>query len=323
MHVDLPTEIPLNFTLTEEYLMDRNQHLLMFNIGVSVCGVLGTFLLLALIDDTAYYCGLGARFDQLSRVMRANNAEAERTAHVFKLRQWKGSIGGAQTYLTNISLCIFCLLELLVYVVYNIGISQETWLGLLASKVVVVILLIPAAVNIFYRLLSTRGRRAATLEFSKTENWLSALTIFSTVVSTIHVALLSQDFHGRLDLIETSSENGISALKIHSLLFLRLLLVYIMFNKLSETGLLRSMMTEVQTAMFFAVIQLLVLIFFFASIMLIAETLGDWPVTYLQVARGRGPPNPQVSTFFQSAYLITITISTVGYGDIRATTVGK
>ena len=196
------------------------------------------------------------------------------------------------------------------------------------------------------------------MEFGKIENWLSAFTILSTIVSTGDVLVLPRDFDNNLSLIQTVTQNGTSLLKIHSVLFLRLLrgcflavaylslfmltpspsfsslssesfpsppphkhtVVYIMFNKLSETGLLRFLLTEVHTAIFFAIMQLIVLIFFAASVILIFETLGDCAWPYFHVSNERGMPNPQVSTFFQSWYLITITISTVGYGDVSATT---
>ena len=99
----------------------------------------------------------------------------------------------------------------------------QTYEGVLWSKIVVTILLIPSICNIIYRLLSTRGTLAATMEFAKTENWLSAFTILSVLVSTVELFLLPPDFHDNYVAIETPTENGTSALKIHSMLFLRLL----------------------------------------------------------------------------------------------------
>ena len=116
-----------NFTLTEIQLMDRNWFLFLRNIGASVCGVIAIFAVLVAVDEIARYCGLGARLDRLSRVVRANNAEAERNARLFKLRQWRGSYdaASAQAFYFNTSLCIFCVLELLVYAAYNVGLSQQ------------------------------------------------------------------------------------------------------------------------------------------------------------------------------------------------------
>ena len=116
-----------NLTLTEIQLMDRNWFLFMRNIGISIGGVLFIFAVLFAVDEIARCCGLGARLDQLSRVVRANNAETERNARMFKLQQWRGWTAGsgtAQSFYFNASLCIFCLLELLIYTVSNIGVSQ-------------------------------------------------------------------------------------------------------------------------------------------------------------------------------------------------------